>query len=66
MKAELGNIHQNGMKGIALIRHVIAAVLFEHVLDRFAFGFTRRQSDFFEQMEIDLFATGSPPLPSRY
>ena len=36
---------------IAVIRHVVAVVLFDRVFDRFAFGFSREQSMYFDEIE---------------
>lgn len=61
----LMNIQQNEMMKILLIRHIVAVLLFESVLDRFAFGYTREQCSYLEHMELDLCSYGShPPSPS--
>ena len=61
VRTQLREINQNGRKKIGLIRHIIAVFLFEHVLDRFAFGFRREESTYFKHLEIDMCSHGSPP-----
>lgn len=50
-KKELSRGWQDRRSRIYLIRHFIAAVLFDHVFERFAFGFDRVWSKYFTDME---------------
>jgi hypothetical protein len=47
---------------IALIRHVVAVVLLDRVLDRFVFGMSREFSDFLKGMEMWICMNGTRPL----
>jgi len=66
MRALLPRLLKNKEKKIVLTCHVIAVLVFENVFNRFAFGFTRAQSDHFKLMESDLFTYGSPPPSSLH
>jgi hypothetical protein len=43
---------------IALIRHIIAIVLFDAIFDRFAFGLEREYSEYFKSIENELCGNG--------
>ena len=58
LKVELRHFHEDRRLRIALIRHVIAVVLFNTVLDRFAFGLNRESSDYFKFIESQLYRQG--------
>ena len=58
LKVELLHFHEDRRLRIALIRHIIAAVLFNTVLDRFAFGLNRESSEYFKFIESQLYKQG--------
>lgn len=58
LKFELLHFHEDRRLRIALIRHVIAVVLFCNVLDRFAFGLNRESSEYFKFIESQLYQQG--------
>ena len=58
LKVELLHFHEDRRLRIALIRHIIAVVLFNNVLDRFAFGLNRQSSNYFKFIESQLYSQG--------
>lgn len=53
---------QDRRSKIGLIRHFVAVVLFDHVLERFSFGFDRVWSKYFTDME-KLICRNGPTVP---
>ena len=64
IQGQLKDNYRGPKKKIRLIRHIIAIFLFEHVFDRFAFGLSSGESNYFKSLEMDIFHHGSflPPL----
>lgn len=51
LKSQLPHFHEDCQLRIALIRHIMAGILFNTVFDRFVFGLNRDSSDYFVYRE---------------
>jgi len=59
IQGQLKDPYRNRRKKIALIRHIIAIFLFDHVFDRFAFGMSAERSAYFKALETHIYHNGS-------
>lgn len=59
LKVELLHFHEDRRLRIALIRHIIAVLLFDGILDRYAYGLNRQSSNYFKFIESHICNRGT-------
>ena len=59
LKTMLLRFHQDRRIRIVVTRHIISALLFYHVFDRFTFGLPRDSSDYFKYIEERIYNQGA-------
>ena len=60
LKGDLQAFYDDRRTRIVLIRHLVALALYDAILSRFAFGLPRDSSDYFHEIEKQIFTEGLP------